>query len=103
MPEQIDAESAPRIGMQLGVALVTGATVVIADFSATTFCDCSGLHEVAQARQQALAMGAELLLVATSAAVLQVLAVTEMDKLMPVYDSVAAAEQAHAARKDSGG
>lgn len=97
MPEEIDINNSSQVGRQLSLALLAGATTVIVDFTATTFCGSSGIMEVALAHRQAADMNAELRLVAPSDAVLRVMALTGLDKLAPVYQSLGAALDAHSA------
>jgi hypothetical protein len=52
LPAEIDITHARRLCGEFGAALVSGATVVVADMTATTFCDSSG------ARIMVLAWGA---------------------------------------------
>jgi anti-sigma B factor antagonist len=95
LPAQIDMANAGRAGQQLGSALTPGVTTVIADMTATTFCDSSGISMLIRAHQQAAANGTELRLVVPSAAVLRALTLVRMDCLLPVYPSLS---QALAAR-----
>ena len=59
--------------------------------SGTTFCDSSGVTELALGRQDAVAKGVELRLVVTSAQVRQILAITGLDRLLRVYPTMSAA------------
>ena len=100
MPEEIDIDNSSRVGRQLSLALVAGAATVIADFTATTFCGSAGIRELALVCRQAADMNAELRLVVPSDAVLRVMALTGLDKLTPVYQSLAAAAGAHCAASE---
>ena len=42
LPEEIDVINARSVGEQLVAAIVPGVTVVVADLSMTTFCNCAG-------------------------------------------------------------
>ena len=68
-----------------------GAAVVIADMSATAWCDYAGVDAVARACQRAAVCRAELRLVVTAPAVWRLLAAEGLDRLVPVYSSVEAA------------
>jgi anti-sigma B factor antagonist len=87
LPARIDTAASRRLCGQLGSALASAATV-IADMTATTFCDSSGVRILLLAQEQAAATGVELRLVVPSATVLRALAVTGGGWLLPVYPSL---------------
>lgn len=89
-PAEVDLCNSGRLGDQLALAMTSAATV-IADLTATTFCDCSGIRVLVLAHEQALAAAVDLRIVARSASVLRVLALTGADRLLPVYPTVKAA------------
>ena len=84
LPAEIDSLNARRIGEQLGSALTPGAGTVIADMTATTFCDAAGAHELALAHKKAAAGGIELLLVMPSAAARRVFELTGLDQIVAI-------------------
>jgi anti-anti-sigma factor len=90
-PEHVDMSNAAQIREQLLAVFDRGAAVVIADMSATAWCDYVGVDAVARAWQQAMVRRAELRLVATSPAVRRLLAAEGLDRLVPVYSSLEAA------------
>ena len=98
-PEHVDMSNAAQIREQLLAVFDRGAAVVIADMSATVWCDYVGVDAVARACQQATVRRAELRLVATSPAVRRLLAAEGLDRLVPVYSSL---EAAIAAREPDG-
>jgi anti-anti-sigma factor len=83
--------NAAQIREQLLGVFDRGAAVVIADMSATVWCDYIGVDAVARACQRAAVCRAELRLVATAPAVRRLLAAEGLDRLVPVYSSVEAA------------
>ena len=83
--------NAAQIREQLLAVFDRGAVVVIADMSATAWCDYVGVDAVAQACQRAAVCRAELRLVVTAPAVRRLLAAEGLDRLVPVYSSVEAA------------
>lgn len=87
LPVKVDTAASRSLCGQLGSALAS-ATTVIADLSATTFCDPSGVHILLLAQEQAAATGVELRLVVPSASVLRALAAMGADWLLPVYPSL---------------
>ena len=91
LPAEIDMASASRIGQQLGSALAPGVRAVIADMSATRFCDSSGISMLVRAHKQAAANETQLRLVVRSASVLRALTLVRMDYLLPIYPSLSQA------------
>ena len=87
LPAKVDTAASRSLCGQLGSALASASTV-IADMSATRFCDSSGVHILLLAQEQAAATGVELRLVVSSAAVLRALAAMGADWLLPVYPSL---------------
>jgi len=85
LPAEIDGTNAREEGRDLPAAVVPGAIAVIADMTATTFCDSSGVQMLALVHELAVANQAKLVLVVPSAAVLQVLSLSGLDVLLPVY------------------
>ena len=90
-PEHVDMSNAAQIREELMGVFDRGATVVIADMSATVWCDYAGVDTVARACERAAVCRAELRLVATAPAVRRLLAAEGLDRLVPVYSSVEAA------------
>jgi anti-sigma B factor antagonist len=95
LPVEIDMASADRVGQQLGSALAPGVRTVIADMTATRFCDSSGISALVKAHGQAAANGTELRLAVASPAVLRALTLAGLDQLLAIYLSLS---QALAAR-----
>jgi anti-sigma B factor antagonist len=95
LPAEIDIANADPVGQQLASALTPAVRTVIADMTATRFCDSSGISMLVQAHKQAAANGTELRLVVLSAAVLRALTLAALDRLLPIYPSLS---QALAAR-----
>jgi anti-anti-sigma factor len=91
LPAEINFTNAREVGRDLLAAVVPGVTAVIADMTATTFCDLPGAHMLALVRSQATMQKTRLILVVPSAAVLRALSLSGLDHLLPVYPSVAEA------------
>ena len=68
-----------------------GVTTVIADMTATRFCDSSGISMLVRAHKQATANGTQLRLVVLSAAVLRILTLVQMDHLLLIYPTLSQA------------
>jgi len=91
LPAEIDMSNAEQVRQGLLSAVAQGASRVIADMTATTFCDSAGVTVLVRVVRQATAHGSGLRLAASAPAVTRVLALTGVDKLIDVYPSVAAA------------
>ena len=88
LPAEIDLDNAGQIGRQLDAALAPGVATVIADMTATRFCDTSGVRTLVLAHKGAAARHAELRVVIPSADVLRVLAITKVDSVLRIYPSL---------------
>ncbi|MGO8957339.1 MAG: PAS domain S-box protein [Streptosporangiaceae bacterium] len=90
-PEHVDASTAPGISDQLRAAVGKGTAVVIADMSATAWCDRAGVDALMHAYQLAAVSNAELRLVVREPAVGRVVSDAGLDRLVAVFRSVEAA------------
>jgi anti-sigma B factor antagonist len=88
LPDEIDLANADQVGRELDAALAPGVATVVADMTATRFCDTSGVRMLVLAHQRAAASGAELRVVIPSASVLRVLAITKVDTVLRIYPSL---------------
>ena len=88
LPAEIDMATAPAIGEQVAAALAPGVHIVIADMTATTFCDSAGITMLIRAKKQATARGAELRLLLPCPNVLRVLKLQGVDAVLPIYHSL---------------
>ena len=87
---ELDLHTAPRLAEALAPHVDAGDTV-IADLTAVTFMDSSGVAVFVQALVRARDTGARLALVAPQSRVRRVLAITGLDGMLPVHDSLDAA------------
>jgi anti-sigma B factor antagonist len=87
LPAEIDMANAGRVGS----ACTAGVRTVIADMTATTFCDSSGISMLVRAHKHAAANGTRLRLVVPSAAVLRALTLVGRDDLLPISPSLSQA------------
>jgi anti-sigma B factor antagonist len=85
LPGSIDISSARLIGEKLDSVLGSGVTTVIADMTATTFCDSFGARILVAACEQAATNNVKMRLVVPSAFVLRALALMGLDRRLPVY------------------
>jgi anti-sigma B factor antagonist len=88
LPDEIDMANAGRIDADLQAAFASAVSVVVADMTATTFCDAMGIRALVRARKRAAACDAELRVVVPSARILRVLAVLDLDNLLEIYPSL---------------
>jgi anti-sigma B factor antagonist len=94
LPEHIDVSNAGSIREELLSVINRGAEALIVDMTATISCDQAGAKAVARAYQRAVVSGTELRLAVTSGAVLEMLGVSGVGHVVPVYPSVEAASVA---------
>ena len=92
LPGEIDVSNAQRIFDQLSSVFAAGATVVVADLTATVFCDSTGLRTLLKVQGQAALTGAQLrLAISPGGPVQRVFDLMAFDRLLPVYTSRAQA------------
>jgi anti-sigma B factor antagonist len=92
MPAEIDLNNTADVSVSLARAIGTTARVVIADLSATTFCDSSGIRSLLATAYQAADSGTELrLVVREDGEVQRIIALMGIDRLLPVYPTLDAA------------
>jgi anti-sigma B factor antagonist len=92
-PEEIDLANAAGLrAAMLEAALLEsagpGRTLVIVDMSRTRFCDSAGLNALVGAARQARADGGEVRLVVAGEAVARIVALTGVDRVIPVYGTL---------------
>ena len=84
-PDEIDATNSDELRAALLAASADDAPVVVADLSATSFCDSTALGVLVRTAKQLTSNGAELRLVAQAAPVLRIFALTGVDTVLPIY------------------
>lgn len=94
LPAEIDIANAADVRDELLTAFGSGAAVVIADMTATTFTDTMGVRTLVLAHQHAAANGAELRLALSSRLLLRVLSAMGFGGYFPIYPTVAKAQAA---------
>ena len=88
LPHEIDLTNADSVGEQLAAACAPGAAMIIADMTATTFCDSTGIRMLVLACQRASGHGTELRLLVTRPGVWRAIKVMGADLALPVYQSL---------------
>ena len=92
-PEEIDLANAAGLKAALleaaGAELAEpGRALVVVDMSRTRFCDSAGLNALVGAARQARADGGEVRLVVVGEAVARIVALTGVDRVIPIYSSL---------------
>lgn len=89
MPAEIDLTNSEEIPALVAAACTPGVAVVIADLTATRFCDSSGLRNLLYARDKTAAVGAELrLAISPSGSVNRIIQITGLKRYLPVYPTL---------------
>jgi anti-sigma B factor antagonist len=91
LPAEIDLTIADALREALLSVLNQGTVALIADMTATTFCDSAGITALMRAAKRAAATGAEMRLAVTAPQVLRVFTIVGIDRLIDIHPSVAAA------------
>jgi anti-anti-sigma factor len=99
-PEEIDITNAEALRSALLTAAANGHGTLVVDMTGTQFCDSSGLRTLIAVHRRAEAEGREVLLVIPSTAVLRVFALTDMDRVIPNFTTLAEALAQTAASAD---
>jgi anti-sigma B factor antagonist len=94
LPAEIDMANAQDVGGLLCSAFTPGVSVVIADMTATTFCDSAGLRQFVLAHHYAEAYDAQMRFTIPDRSTLRVLKLTGFDQLLSIYPSLRAAVSA---------
>ena len=86
---EIDATGAPVLADRL--ADLGPGTRIVLDLAEVTFLDSAGLAGIRTVHHRARAAGGDLRLAGADARIARVLAVSELDRVVPVSDTIAAA------------
>jgi anti-anti-sigma regulatory factor len=89
LPSQIDFATQDQAYDRLYAAFASGATVVIADFTGTAFCDCGSLRHLVTVQHWAAARKAQLRLVIPPGGLIRrQAALMDLDHQLPVYPTL---------------
>jgi anti-sigma B factor antagonist len=91
LPAEIDIANAEQVWRRLSAALAPGVEVVVADLSATTFCDASGIRALLRVRDQVAATRVELRLAVPPGRVRNLLELLSLDRQLAMYPSASQA------------
>ena len=87
-PREIDITNAGRLRAALLHAAARPGAALAAGMTRTRFCDSAGLHALIGAHKRAQAEGRQVRLAVTGAQVRRILALTALNRLIPVYTSL---------------
>jgi anti-sigma B factor antagonist len=92
LPAEIDVTNSEQVYLELVAALAPGVGALVADMTATVFCDSSGVHALMHAFETAGARDVQLrLAISPGTSVNRVLQLIGVGRLMPLYPSLAEA------------
>jgi anti-sigma B factor antagonist len=89
LPPEVDISNADLVSDTLLAVLNRGVGTLVADMTGTRFCACAGVTALVRAQQRAAANRAEIRVASTTPIVLRVLALTGVDRVLPVFGTVA--------------
>lgn len=87
-PGEFDIGNAGQVAEQMRAAIAPGVGAVVADLTATDFCDSSGVRILVLARDWAITDNVELRLAVPPGPTLVVLKLVGLDQLLPIYPSL---------------
>ena len=85
LPEEIDVTNSSRLQETLLAVIGRQSAVVVADLTATTFCDCSGVTAIVIAYQQAVAVGTDMRLVIRHLTARRIFELRGIDRIISIY------------------
>jgi anti-sigma B factor antagonist len=89
LPAEIDISNSEAVGAELRAACASGAEVIVADLTSTTFCDSSGVRYLLLAHDEAAAHDAQLrLAVQPDGMVLRMLTLMGLHHVLQVHVSL---------------
>lgn len=87
-PDQFDISNAGDLAEQMRAAIGPGVSAVVADLTATAYCDSAGLRIIVLAYDWAKADNVELRLAVPPGAPLAVMELIGLDQLLSIYPSL---------------
>jgi len=89
LPTEIDVTNCGEVFEQLAEVLAPGVDTVIADMTATLFCDSSGVHAIMRAYESAAARDITMrVVVSPDGSVHRVLELIGVSRLLPVHPTL---------------
>ena len=90
-PDEIDIGNAALLREAMLAAAQQQPRILVVDMTGTEFCDSTGLNVLVRAQKQAQQEGRELCLAVRGSALQRILAVSGVDGMFRIYDSLAGA------------
>lgn len=90
-PDEIDIGNAALLREAMQAAAQRQPAILVVDMTGTEFCDSTGLNVLVRAQKQAQQVGHEVCLAVRGSALLRILAVSGVDSMFRIYDSLAGA------------
>lgn len=88
LPAEIDLTNVDRVYDLLDAAVASGAPVIVADLTGTTFCDSEGMQRLIMIHKRAACRDAQLrLAVSPGGMVWRMVEILGLDQRLPVYAS----------------
>ncbi|MFJ1759194.1 STAS domain-containing protein [Amycolatopsis sp. NPDC088138] len=97
----LDLACAPRMRAALLAPIRDGAPGVVADLTATTFCDSTIFSVLVELHRAAVARGVSYSIAADPVAVARPLEILGLDRLLPLHDDLGEARAAVAEHQES--
>lgn len=91
LPREIDVTNSPGVREALLAAIRLRPGLVIADMTATTFCDSSGMSAIVHAYRQAVAADTDMRIVIALPAARRVFELNGVDTVIGIYPDLPAA------------
>jgi anti-sigma B factor antagonist len=89
LPAEIDVTNADAVYQQLTAVLAPGVSTLIADMTATGFCDSSGVHAIMHAYETTTEQDIQMrLAISPDTSVRRVLQLIGVGRVVPVYESL---------------
>jgi anti-sigma B factor antagonist len=88
LPSEIDMTCAADVAADLGTLLGESIGVLVADMTATSFCDTAGVQALVGVHHAARAADSELRLVVPAASIRRAFELLEVDRVLLVYQSL---------------
>ncbi|MCO5259043.1 MAG: STAS domain-containing protein [Crocinitomicaceae bacterium] len=91
--EKLDASNAPSLKSELVVLNKNGVNTIVLDFSATKYCDSSGLSAVLTANRLCKEASGRFVLCGLNSTIGKLIAISQLDKVLTITENIEEAKQ----------